>query len=912
MDIAKQIICRACTLPRAAEMVNYWDELLELIAASSPVLWEKLKGLSASDFEMLDRRTQISVLRYFNRAKFRPIPYGKFASVGLITTEKQTQQTCLSNQLEVIDLPDWTKAKIWFEQDTLFAEDRLWRVQSTLYTENGSHFFFQSTEGQTELFCVQGFAELDKLLEFCTEPRTTAEIIALAGDEWGFFGEMLQQLIELQVLVHSGMPNVTGEDYFKRLGKQVHSSGTNDYVISCRHGKGMPIAETVKIELLKYVEFAKLHFPCADPVDLTAFKTAFSKRYENQWQPLALVLDPSRGLGYAGLLGTEDTAIEALLSQQVINNTPILEMDALNNFLLAGMLSGNTIDLKRFDDKVADPKVLPNTMSALLQPADDGRWAVEHLGGATANALLGRFAVDEQIKNVAQDFAKVEQKANPEVLFFDLAYQTGERTDNINRRPQLYDMELLLGGWSTHPCQLQLSDIFINVVNNELVLYSYRHRCRLMPRMASAYNIQRSSHPLLRFLADLQYQGLHHQFLPDLSQRFPAIDYYPELCFGNLIIQPAIWRVPKEARIDEVALRDWLARAKVARYVKVGNADQYLCLDTENSTDIKLLLDTLQRSSSVEYVSCWLSGSDSGLADELGQCFSYQLQLNFTHKNRVYKCVETFEKPAGNKVWPLGNHWFFVSIYVSPTMQDAVLLKLIAPLVQRYENLIESWFYVLYADPERHIRFRIKWKTEASLAERWLIAAEIGNWLGQFAISDMAIRPYAPEWQRYGVDTMPLVEDFFHLDSTEALLEMQLSEKERLQSCFTWINDFLHLVYPDGQQRKAFIKKMATVFSAEMGWGHLQFKHINQTWRSLYHTESTYLVSNKQRCVWQCITSKSIPEKQTQLLADLIHMHVNRRFLNHARLHEAQLYQFLYLYSQRTAVLVPKEYLVER
>jgi thiopeptide-type bacteriocin biosynthesis protein len=896
MEIAKQIICRACLLPRAAELADCWNILLEMISASSPVLSEKLKGVPPSELNSLDLRTKFSVLRYFNRAKFRPIPYGRFASVGVLLPNKPTTNFVLNEQVHVSSLPDWSRSEKLIDAGKPSKEDWLWRVQSTLYTENGSHYFYQSTEGQTELFCLEGFTELNQLLEFCELERTTAEIRTFAKNDWDFYAGMLTQLAELQVLVHSGMPNVTGQDYFDRVNSADTSSFTDNYDVCFRHGNGMWPNQSLQKELVEYAKFAAQHLPNLQLNDLAEFKRTFSHRYENQWQALASVLDPVKGIGYAGLASADDATVEKLVPKPE-KRFPILEMDSFNSFLLAGIADGCTIDLKRFTEKSDCPASLPNTMSVLVQKADDDCWLLDHMGGATANALLGRFASDERIGNVAKALAELEQEANPDVLFFDVAYQTGQRTDNINRRPQLYTLELALGGWSTHACQLQLADIFINVINGQVVLYSSRHCCRVVPRIASAYNTLRSSHPLLRLLADLQYQDLHCQFLPELLQRFPHMNHYPEIRYGKLVIHAETWRVAEEASRSHADLSNWLSQSKVARFLKVGHADQYLCLDMESETDRSLLLNALQRDHSLKYVSTWLSGNDTGALDQAGKHFAYQLQLNLTHRNVVYQPINRFEKPLAAAAWRLGEAWFFVSLYVTSTLQDLVLLELVSPLIKRHAALLETWFYVLYRDPEHHIRLRLKWRPGVTSSERWMVCQEIGTWLGCKGIRDMAVRPYLPEMQRYGTSTISLVEDFFSIDSEEALTEMVYNEDERLLNCFSWMKNMICLAFPEIEDRKHFLERMAATFAAEMRWDHSQFKVINQTWRELPEIKADN--SDRLKALWNCISAIAPVEKRQQLLGDLIHMHVNRRFANHARLREAQLYQYQLLYLRK-------------
>lgn len=555
---------------------------------------------------------------------------------------------------------------------------------------------------------------------------------------------------------------------------------------------------------------------------------------------------------------------------------------------------------------------MPNTLNILLQPAGKGEWSVDHIGGPSATALLGRFAKDLKIFSFANELASLESSANPNVKFFDIAYQTGERTDNINRRPQLYELELVLGGWSTHPQQLQLSELFINVIGGEVVIYSTQHQCRVVPRMASAYNILRSSNPLLRLLADLQYQGLQHQYLPDFAQLFPDMDYYPPLKFGRLLLQPAKWKVTGSAKSSEVAMEEWLKVQNVNRFVRVGRTDQYLCLDLQRDMDRELLWDSLQREVGLEYISGWPAGGQQGIADLAGNQFSYQFQLTLAHQEEIYPPVISFEKPLIHTDWPVGSDWLFLSLYTSPQRQPGILTELVQPLLLHNVHLIDRWFYILYGDPERHIRLRIKWRQGSTAEMRSFLIAEMGGWLGQHGIRDTIIRVYAPEWQRYGAGTMTLVEKFFGLDSHNALSELVINEDQRIEHCYSWIWGMVCHALPDMDRRQQYLERMASTFVQEMEWEKEVFKTLNQLWRKISLPSIQAFPKIEMLKVWEEICSSFLTGKHEQLLADFIHMHVNRRFPEHARIREAQLYQYLLLHQKRDSKLAVKELLAVR
>ncbi|RZK68464.1 MAG: hypothetical protein EOO85_24315, partial [Pedobacter sp.] len=236
MEVAKHIICRACSLPKDSELVSYWEPLKELIKESSQVLFDKIAHIGPIELDKLDKRTRVSVERYFNRARFRPVPYGKFSTAGLLPVNSEIGgEPILDNQKQLFSFRDWSEAKKLVGPDMTWTDELLWRTQATLYSSNGTHYFFQDTEGQTELFSLEGFPELDQLLSFCSGPRKTKELKEMAGNDWNFYRDIIMQLIELQVLTNSWQPNLTGDDYFQRLGEATIENKATAYTIAFRH-----------------------------------------------------------------------------------------------------------------------------------------------------------------------------------------------------------------------------------------------------------------------------------------------------------------------------------------------------------------------------------------------------------------------------------------------------------------------------------------------------------------------------------------------------------------------------------------------------------------------------------------------------------------------------------------------------
>ncbi|XHR94292.1 lantibiotic dehydratase [Mucilaginibacter sp. UC70_90] len=247
-----------------------------------------------------------------------------------------------------------------------------------------------------------------------------------------------------------------------------------------------------------------------EAADLREFKQRFRKKFDARSVQVMEALDPETGIGYGGL--EQDRSGDDFVFNLKPEGTGQSLRDTLTAGILSRLVSGKDmetgyIDIEQLPGK-ENPAWLPNTFSVLCS-VEGAFVKVEHIGGCTANALLGRFTpVSAQTEALCRELADIEKQANPHVLFFDIAYMAEGYVDNINRRKSIYDYQLSIGNYDTSAAPLTLNDLYLSLNGEDLILRSKKLNRRMIPRMASAYNHRRSDLPLFRLLSDLQYQGL--------------------------------------------------------------------------------------------------------------------------------------------------------------------------------------------------------------------------------------------------------------------------------------------------------------------------------------------------------------------------------------------------------------------
>lgn len=934
ISLVEKAICRTPVFSDQNELDNVWLELKNLISEASPEFFETIKKVTFEEIAHLPNKAKETIWKYFNRAKYRSTPFGGFASVSLINIAHEYPGIVqLRNMPHSLLLPDW-KDQCLTSKLRLSAEGML-RIQTnaTCYTTHDEIRYLETQTGAFRITSIENNELVSHILQYCKNTTTIREISSEICDRFNCdqqdFLDLLEQLFELELLFTEQKRNVTGIDYFKRFKHDkinphryyridkrdvIQGSFTNCYLNDIRDF---------------FIFYARVIKEKRHP-GLNEFISGFRARFDNRLVPLGYVLDPEYGIDYLSLgAPTEVSLQDYLLPAKQASPVNQAEANGLmagfTNYLLKEMNNQDTICLENYQwpEGISKNK-FPNTFSAVISFIKDFP-VLESAGGCTANALLGRFTLlDESIHDLGKSFAELEQKANPDIVFFDIAYANEEEVDNVNRRLSLYNYELAISTW-TESKPLHLSDIWVTVQDNEIILWSKSMQKRLVPRMSSAYNYERSSLSLFRFLGDMQFQGLSVNLSFKLCEIFPGLNFYPRVTFRGLIISPAMWLIPEiiqgvaSANTGDKlrALEMWLMNAKVSRYFKYGLNDQKLMFDCRKPTDLLMFLQMIGKGNVQTYY-IWEADLTTGcIKDEMDRHFNFQLILNFKHNHQVYTVpsqVSMSEReqrsfPGQEQAYMPGSNWAYLELYSHPIKSNTLLKGFLISLLISLKEDIEKWYFIRFNDPSPHLRLRINFFDKNKVGKLLLQLYEsFSSLLFKGIVSDIQIKTYFPEWQRYGFAGIEAVEDIFHKDSQYviSMLREELSEEMVYVDTLFWMDEVFTLLYESSQDKIDAVILVGKTFANELNWDKHTFKKINFDFKAI----EVYL-SDENRQVRHLLHSNSLAtienililnKQQSQierLVVDIVHMHVNRLFHSYQRVHEALLYQYLLKYLKK-------------
>ncbi|GGI22447.1 lantibiotic dehydratase [Pedobacter mendelii] len=926
VKIYPDVVFRTPKFSYKSSLFECWEELKVAISISSDAFYETIRDVKAEELNSLPPKVLFTIWKYFNRAKFRSTPYGTFAGFSILNKafNNTELQVVVKEQQIVHEFIDWPyKNTLTFSLKDLLKNNCLLFTNSSYYFTTTSIRYIACTDGLFEL------AEIDKddfvieILEKCLKPINVNELIErlnISAERIDEVFSLLEDMLSLQLLLSNSDPNIIGDDYFQRIGLVSHVDFPK-YLIAEREVISGGIDEKLLHGIPGLINLMQHILPIDGRDALKQFINKFMKKFEQKEVPLSLALDPEMGIGYDELeqAGGEDDFIAQFYGKQNKKKEDLTDKVKDNFkklFKPAGFSSKEVIRLEKLGIHLSDkPATIPNSFSMLMSVADD-LICVDQTGGSTANALSGRFTMaNHKVYQHCNNISNLEQSANPDILFFDVAYMVETNVDNINRRKLVYSKQLSILNFDTSADPLTLDDIMLSVQGDEVILRSKRLNKRIVPRMASAYNYSRSDLSVFRLLCDLQHQNIQTNLSLFIENLFPELEYYPKVQYQNIVLSQQKWQVKKASLIGLSAAEcsAYLSKIGVSKHFKAGLSDQTLCFERDNSMDIEAFIQYMQKQSTV-YLEEVILPESSIVIDEKGKPYLAQFILNIYHQEKIYDGFEQSDQSKTNvkQVFPPGKEWLYFEIYCHQQRSDALLGGPIAYFLDAHKLQIKSWFFIRYNENGYHLRLRFLLNDEKDGQE---LTTALANYLEQDLstglVSDLQLRTYKRETHRYGNDLIEDVEKHFATDSefVLSLLETQPEANNKYKMCADLVEKVQNSALFENNVFANVIRIMSDSFNDEHNLEPADFKKINAQYQIYRKADAVDFNENQENAFEQFglsfinVLKACNDTRRIQLFSDLLHMHVNRLFNKDQRTHEMIIYYFLLKDVQRRNAL---------
>jgi thiopeptide-type bacteriocin biosynthesis protein len=529
---------------------------------------------------------------------------------------------------------------------------------------------------------------------------------------------------------------------------------------------------------------------------LNNYHQEFVERYGiGQAVPLTELLDAERGLGSPAEYRFPRSARASSGLERDRDRDRILSELALEALQRGGevVLDAPTIRRLARQDKPLPPRGLDlhaELVAAHPAAVDEGEFQViltPWPGSLTAGATFGRFAY---LLGGAPLLQEVAQRPRPDTLAAHLSCGVHlARHRNVTRTAHWLPNRVTVGAFGgERPGDIPIADLAVAADGQRLRMFCVSRGLELDACAHTMLNPATTSPNEARLLSDvsLMASGAFSGWRWGEAENLPVL---PRVRYQRTVLAPASWRCTGPV-LDrslswpgwQEALEAWRRRWSVPERIRLGTGDQQLRLDLRRQWHRWLLRAeingaahgapvVLQEDPAALGGAGWLG--DPGVIAEL------VVALRSTDAPLPGVPMPPVRQPP---VLHLpGGQWLYAKLYTAAGRQRALMAGAVRELVSGLSGEVDEWFAVRYADPEPHLRLRLRgdqrslWGTVLTRVNRW-----VGELIEAGLVRRMDLSGYEPETERYGgLDLLPLAHRVFHADSvlTSALLADDLDRQ---------------------------------------------------------------------------------------------------------------------------------------
>lgn len=463
--------------------------------------------------------------------------------------------------------------------------------------------------------------------------------------------------------------------------------------------------------------------------DVSRFRDAFLERYEGREVPLAEVLDEESGIGFAASQAPAAAASPLLDGLPFPGGSPdeTTAWGARVQLLARKIAQANVegaLEIVLDDDDLAimdagEPAPPPDAFQAMFTLArSDGdiRIQMTGLSGPPGSSLLGRFChSDPAMHETVTANLTAEEALRPDAVFAEVVHLADGRLANISARPVLRQHEIVYLGRSGAPQdrQLPITDLMVSVREGRIVLRSRSLDREVIPRLTNAHNYVHGALGPYRFLASVQGQDARAYVFH--MGPLTSLPFVPRIRVGKLMLREASWMLSKmdldpiNAAKTSAARMQALHRLRQARrlprWVCVEDGDNVLPVDLDNTLAVDSFAQLVKQRGGVSLTELWPPPAELAVTGPDGH-YTNELVIPFVRvadKPRTARSAAPVPAPAGfRRTYAPGSEWLYAKLYTGSATADQIL-DAIAPLVAE----VPRWFFIRYADPHWHVRFRM-------------------------------------------------------------------------------------------------------------------------------------------------------------------------------------------------------------
>lgn len=934
------------------------------IFMASISLWEELEKINWH-WNLLTDKQKFTIYKYWNRMCYRPTPFGLFSTTHAATWGDNTDTpVTLPSALEgeILLLPDFKLLTYLAGSVPIDKSDNLiYYLNKTIYeTQNGYRYIFKArlpANEPAEVLSINKNTFINALMTFCNKGRTTTELLDFLHGYTPDAEDMLEELADQQIIYSELSPNISGEFFADKL-RGYNSHGLNA-ALSLFTASGyqpvknviedvsrlLPLKELRELSFFKHNYYAvsksgvQVKFPeemqahlldafyalnklsvLPELQGLNTFKEKFKTRYDQKSVPLLLALDPEYGLGYIDLDAdpNESEITDNLVFEQP-DEQPVLKWTAVHKLLVNKLTQANqsiTLTDAELQNIGTLETGIPPALQMVFRSVDD-KILMEEAGGANGFYLYSRFSVNNPLlQQQCRQIAETEQQLNPGVVFAEVSFIPEEHAVNVNIRASFYDYEIPVQVQSVRNTDqvIDLNDLYLNIINNELVLFSKHLNKRVIPRFNSAYNFNRSANTIIRFLGDLQFQGIRPNLTFNFQQLIPGLNFYPRIEYKNVILSPAQWVLTdfdRDLLIQDIGtLLAKLKALNIPTVFAVVEHDNHLVFNQEHRADMELFFNVCQQNKKITLKETLLAKHQATTVNENGDEVINQLVTTLINQQEVYKNVlppDPLPERSQRNFNP-GQEWFYIKLYSHKNVATEFLATGLSTILNKLvkQKIAAQWFFIRYKDPDSHLRIRIRSNQADIILEEFNRIIKSAEFKDRFY--HITVENYTREIERYKF--INEAEAAFHASSALVLKYLTAKIKNKtqlsdLQFAIVTCTALLRSMGINSHDAAQFLNEIALFFLNEKGYTKSLKLQLDKKYRAerqniddalaadMSYFKKELLALNIATDLYFTKMKQSGYETMQEYYTNILHMHFNRLFADDQRKKEGVIYYLL-------------------
>lgn len=799
---------------------------LEQLALANPKLFETLKRYSFGNLKKKREKSLFSsIFKYYKRSFQRSTPFGLFSETSIGKFAEEGQSSLSSNTIKCVSLDSQWLIELVYKLENEFYESLSFSINGSNF-ELGDRIFQLYTVNSTDLeeinikltnvykiieeacrdkFCSYSVI-LDKILkEYGLEYRSLAEqyILGLIKNHY-LLSNLQKDLVSRfnQENFIRILQNIDYEDKYTSSFKQIVSL-INEYK-TLKIGKGTNLLLDIyqkmsslvenenylqvdllsdskvklnvqhKKELERFANFIGNTQKSVRRSYLDDYRDKFIEKYGvDQEVPLLELLDPTFGIGAPyGYVHPKSNFYE---NEPLTEFYSTQEQSKYLSEYIHSIRENIDIDLEKFEDYYQleeNNKFNLQGLELFFNIVEINGKLVFSLsnivGGSDIGSASGRFSIlSDELRKYQKsllDFIE-EEDSTKKITSCEIEFiPENLRHRNIMRTMNVRDKTLSLFTNNSKK-QIHLNDIYIginneekfyakDITNNEIVKF---HVTNMYNKMLFCNEIRF----LYEISLDIDSINLPWELI------YSNFDYVPRIMFGDIIVAPARWKICK-GDIEKLSdINTFFINKRIPQKFYLINGDNRILLSRKDKLDDEFikneLIKKLKKDSIVElqeYI------QDFGIftkevTDRVADVVipfvnNVKKDIDITaHAKRID--IESREKLPFDE-------WLYLKLYMGDNRQNEFIKEYLPNIQEVVDSYQGELFYLRYADPNSHIRLRMKCDNLFDLYKQILNIISEGR--KNRLISSVDISTYDREIERYGgKDLLLEAEKIFCTDS---------------------------------------------------------------------------------------------------------------------------------------------------